>query len=77
MRVHFVHRHFLDTVVILEEENFPHPLCAQYNMQVPRRALNGRHPVIAQCNKGEERNRRRLVEEDMRESTERDFEVRQ
>ena len=28
IRVHFVHRHVLDTVVILEEGNFPHPPCA-------------------------------------------------
>ena len=29
MRVHFLQRHVLDTVVILEEGNFPHPQCAQ------------------------------------------------
>ena len=28
MRVHFVHRHVLNTVVILEEGNFSHPRCA-------------------------------------------------
>ena len=33
MRVHFVHRHVLDTVVMLEEGNFPHPRCAKCNMQ--------------------------------------------
>ena len=27
MRVHFMHRHVLETVVILEEGNLPHPLC--------------------------------------------------
>ena len=27
MRVHFLHRHVLDTVVILEEGNLPHPRC--------------------------------------------------
>ena len=57
MRVHFVHRHVLDTVVILEEGNFPHPQSARCNMQVPRRELNGRHPVTAQCHKGAERKR--------------------
>ena len=50
--VHFVHLHVLDTVVILEEGNFSHPQCAQCDMQVPRRALNGRHPGTAQCHKG-------------------------
>ena len=67
MRVHFVHRHVLDTVVILEEGNFPHPRCARFDMQVPRRALNGRHPGTAQCAKGAERKRRRLAETDTRE----------
>ena len=52
MRVHFVHRHVLDTVVILEKENFPHPRCARCNMLVPRRALNGWHPGTAQFKKG-------------------------
>ena len=54
MQVHFVHRHVLDIVVILEEGNFPHPLCARCNIQVPRRALNGWHLGTAQCHKGAE-----------------------
>ena len=29
MRVHFVHRHVLNPVVILEEGNLPHPRCAR------------------------------------------------
>ena len=33
VQVHFVHRHVLDTVVMLEEGNFPHPRCAKCNMQ--------------------------------------------
>ena len=52
MRVHFVHRRVLDSVVILEEGNFPHPRCALCDMLVPRRALNGRHPLTVQCKKG-------------------------
>ena len=55
MRVHFVHWHVLVTVVMLEEGNFHHPRCARCDMQVPRRYLNGRHPGIAQCEKGAER----------------------
>ena len=43
MRVHFVHRNVQDTVVMLEEGNLPHPRCARCDMQVPRKALNGRH----------------------------------
>ena len=43
MRVHFVHRHIQATVVMLEEGNFSLPWCARFDMQVPRKALNGRH----------------------------------
>ena len=28
MQVHFMHRHVLNTVVIMEEGNLPHPRCA-------------------------------------------------
>ena len=62
-----------DTVVILEEGNFPHPQCTRCDMLVPRQALNGRNPGTAQCQKGAERKRRRLVEAETRESTERAF----
>ena len=75
MRVHFLHRHVLDTEVILEEGNSPHPRCARCDMLVSRRALNGRHPGTAHCNKGAERKRQRLEEAEMRESTERAFEA--
>ena len=47
MRVHFVHWNVLDTVVILEEVNFPHQRCAWCDMLVPRQDLNGRHPGTA------------------------------
>ena len=62
MRVHFMHRHVQDTVVMLEEGNLPHPRCPRCDMQVPRKALNGRHMGTAQCKKGAERKRRRLAE---------------
>ena len=75
MRVHFVHRHVLDTVVTLEEGNLPHPQCAKCDMQVPCRALNGRHPGTAQCAKGAERKRRRLAETETRENSEWAFEA--
>ena len=54
MRVHFVHRHVQDTVVMLEEVNLLHPRCHRCDMQVPRKALNGRHLGTAQCAKGAE-----------------------
>ena len=75
MWVHFVHWHVLDTVVMLEEGNFPHPRCTRCDMQVLRRALNGRHPGTAQCAKGVERKRRRLDETKTRENSERAFEA--
>ena len=73
MRVHFVHRNVLDTVVILEEGNFPHTWCARCDMLVPWRVLNGRHPVTAQCKKGAEWKRRQLVQAETQESTEQAF----
>ena len=54
MRVHFVHRHVQDTVVMLEEGNLPHPRSPRCDMQVPRKALNGSHLGTAQCAKGAE-----------------------
>ena len=44
MRVHFLQRHVLEIVIILEEGNLPHPRCPRCNMLVPRITLNGRHP---------------------------------
>ena len=73
MRMHFLHRHVLNTVVILEEVNFPHPRCARCDMLVPRRDLNGRHPATAQCARGAERKRRRISEAETRESLDRAF----
>ena len=75
MRVHFVLRHVIDTMVIMEEVNFPHPQCAQCNMLVPRWALNVRHPATAQCARGAERKRGRRAEAETRESLERAFEA--
>ena len=66
MRVHFVHLHVQDTVVILEEGNLPHPRCPRCDLQVPRKALNGRHLGTAQCKKGAERKRRQLAEKETR-----------
>ena len=73
MRVHFLHRHVLVTVVIFEKGNLPHPWCPRCNMLVPWHTLNGRHPATLQCNMGAERKRRRLAEEELRETTERAF----
>ena len=73
MRVHFLYRHVLDTVVILEEVNLPHPWLTQWDMVVPRWALNSGHPDTAQCARGTERKRWWLLEEELRERLERAF----
>ena len=44
-------------------------------MQVPRRALSGRHPGTTQCAKGAERKRQWLAETERRENSERVFEA--
>ena len=73
MRVHFVHRHVHNTVVILEEGNTPLPRCPRCDLQVSSKALNGRHLGTSQCRTGTERKRRRLAEADMRKTSERAF----
>ena len=74
MRVHFVHRHVHDTVVILEEGNLPPyhgaPRC---DLQVSRKALNGRYLGTSQSRTGAERKRRRLAEAEMWVTLERAF----
>ena len=75
MRAHFLHRHVLDTVVILEEGNPPHPRCPRCNMLVPWNTLNERNPATAQCARGAEQKRRRLAEAELRDSTKKDFEA--
>ena len=66
LRIHFVHRHVRDTVVITEEGNHPHPhpRCPAYEMVLPWAVLNCRHPAMSLCVRGAERKRRRLEEEE-------------
>ena len=73
MRVHFLHRHVHDTVVILEEGNFPYTRCPLCDMMVPWKALNGTHRRTSECNRGAERKRRQLAAEEEREVTTRAF----
>ena len=56
-----MHRHVHDTVVILEEGNLPLPRCPGCDLQVSRKALNGRHLETNQCKMGAERKQRRLA----------------
>ena len=73
MRVHFVHQHVHETVVILEEGNLPLTRCPRCDLQVSRKALNGRHLGTSQCRTGMERKRRRLAEAEMRKTSEKAF----
>ena len=71
MWVHFLHQHVHDTVVMLEEGNLSLPRCPRCDLQVSRKALNGRQLGTIQCRTGTERKRRRLAEVEMRENLER------
>ena len=75
MQVQFLHRHALDTMVILEEGNFPPLRCAQCNMLVPRQDLNRRQPTKTKCARGVERKRQWIAEAYARGSLERAFEA--
>ena len=59
----------------MEDGNLPHPRCNRCDILISRQALNSRHPATAQCVRGEEQKRRRLEEEELRESSERAFEA--
>ena len=69
MRVHFVHRHVHDTVVMLEEVNLPLTRCPRCDLQVTRKALNGRHLGTLQCKKGAERKWQWLAETETQENS--------
>ena len=58
-----------------DEGTPPHPRCAQCNILVPWRALNGRHPATFQCARGADRKRQQIAEAETRESSERAFEA--
>ena len=75
MRVHFVHRHVLNTMVMLEEGNLSHQRCAKCDMKAPQRELNGHHPGTAQFAKGAEKKRRQLAETETRKNSEWAFEA--
>ena len=74
MRVHLLQWNVLDTVVIMEEGNLPHPRCTRCDILVPRWELNGRHPATDQCARGAERKRRNLAEAELRDRSKRSFE---
>ena len=57
----------------MEEGNLPYPRCTRCNMLVPRQELSVRHTDTAKCARVGEQKRRRLAEEELRESSERAF----
>ena len=59
MRVHFMHQHVHDTVVMPEEVNLPLSRCPRCDLQVSRKALNGRHLDTWRLHRGH-RDKRRL-----------------
>ena len=66
MRVHFWYQNVRDSVVILEEGNFPHPWCPRCDLMVPRKDINGTHRRTPQCTWEADCNRRRLAAEEER-----------
>ena len=69
LRIHFMHRHVQDTLVILEERNCPHPHCLACDMLVPWSELNHHQPAMSLCIQVKNRKRRRLLEEEAWEGT--------
>ena len=60
-------------MVILEERNLPLPRCPRCDLQVSRKALNGRHLETNQYRTGAERKLRRLASAEVEAATERAF----
>ena len=73
MRVHFVHRHVHETVVILEEGNIPLPRCPRCDLQVSMKALKGRYLETNQCKKGAERKQWRIAAAEVETTPEKAF----
>ena len=63
-RIHSVHCHVWDMLVILKEGNNSHPRCSYCDIILPWVALKPRHPEIDLCAQGAERKRRRMAEEE-------------
>ena len=67
--MHLFKFHMWDTVIIVEDGPHPHPRFPFCGMLVPWTSLNYRHPSTAQCAKGEEWKRLRLVTEEDQSGT--------
>jgi hypothetical protein len=58
MRCHFMHRHFQDTIIIMEEGTLPR--CTLCGMFVTPLQLAGRHTESVLCKRGAKRNKQRM-----------------
>ena len=70
LHIHFMHRNFYDTVVILDKGNHPHSRRACCNMFVPWDAVKDSHPGIEICAWGLEQNSHQLAAEAARSGAE-------
>ena len=59
LRVHSLHRHLQDTVVILEEGSHPLPRCPKCDIFITWMALNFKHQSMDICTREEERRQKR------------------
>ena len=66
LRVHFIHRHVQDMIVILKEGKIPHPCCNRCNILVPWGALNRSYPTMALYRRGKDWKRQDLDEKEVR-----------
>ena len=71
--MHFSHQHPWNRIIILEEENQPHPWCPQCDIFSPQEALNRAYPTPSMCQCETYRKRRRLVVEETEEQMGRVF----
>ena len=75
LRVHFMHRHMQEMVVILEEGSHPLLICTKCDMFITWRVINVKHQATAICDMGEERRRKRRQLEEVWRSTAVDFQA--
>ena len=73
IRVHFMHHHVRDAMVILDKGKILHTICIYFNMFVLWEALNSRHPATALCVKGVDRKWCRLSAQEYRSESESTF----
>ena len=66
LRIHLVHRHVWDKIVIMDECNRPHPHCPSCDIFLPWAALNFHYPSSELFARAAESKRRLLAEEEAR-----------